>query len=133
MSLTNSIRGFGSADTLDIPRARKVLEHLLAHPEEHNQATFGLRSACGTAACIAGTTLLQDPHAEIYWGRDMNGTALMVDGVDSRNAEALDAKAADLLGLSSRDARDLFYEYDNKIALRKLGDYIAAAEEAQHG
>lgn len=49
----------------NVPLLRKVLEHITAHPEEHNQFTWALqRPGCGTAFCVAG-------HAVVMSGRDV--------------------------------------------------------------
>lgn len=112
-----------SAKTLDIPFARKVLEHLIAHPEEHNQDFFGVQTPCGTRGCIAGTAVMMHPEGELQW----------CDGImrDTRGGFDFPEQAQEFLGLSDRDAHDLFYTWGNKSALDKLSSYIAEAEAAQ--
>jgi len=122
---------FYSALTLDIPRARKTLEHLIAHPEEHNQETYGYTTACGTKMCIAGTVVYQDAEAgeQVRW-KPVNDVEYMLDP-DEDICEWIPTKAAELLGLQYEDAWDLFHIVDNSTALATLKHWIKAAEEAQ--
>lgn len=56
---------------------RKVLNHLGEHPEQFDMGTFGeIIADCGTVACLAGHTLLQD-HYEV----DADGFYYDHDGV----------------------------------------------------
>ena len=129
--------GFHSALTLDVPRSRKALEHLLAHPEEHNQQNFGRRTWCKTTMCIAGTVILQDAVAaeQVSW-EELNGD----DGVwfqfmcspDPSGAGWIEDTAANLLGLTtSSDVQYLFYEFNNRLALNRLAVWIEIAERSQ--
>lgn len=45
---------------MDIEVARKVAEHITAHPEEHNQRAWASKSDCGTAFCFAGHAVALD-------------------------------------------------------------------------
>lgn len=122
-----------SAHKLDIPYARKVLEHLIAHPEEHEQAHIGQRNRCGTTACIAGTAVLMDSASTVTWGSDGHMNIVQVDG---EGAEVASKRAQKLLGLDEDDAHHLFFDetsMDNDAALALLADYIAQAETAQAG
>lgn len=119
---------FDSAETLNIPYARKVLEHLIAHPEEHRQAHYGDRTACGTTACIAGTAIMMDPNCTIQWA--ING--LMAPPLIHGFEVDMDMHAAKLLGLTPNDATQLFYEWNNQRALKKLQAHIDEAERVQN-
>lgn len=120
-----------TAETLDIPYARKVLEHLVAHPEEHEQTYWGYRgSACGTKACIAGTTVLMDSQTTVLWSH--NGDLAGSVGVNNQYMGLAD-RAAQLLGLNREDAHNLFYNGSNSDALAQLESYITAAEKVQYG
>lgn len=48
---------------------RKALEHVLAHPREHEQGTWGARrsSACGTVFCLAGHVAVTVLGATPIW------------------------------------------------------------------
>lgn len=39
------------------PLIRKLREHIAAHPEEHDQAWWGIRTSCGTTLCAGGRTV----------------------------------------------------------------------------
>lgn len=120
---------FNSAETLNIPYARKVLEHLQAHPEEHAQSLWGYRSACGTKACIAGTAVLMDSETTVLWS-SMGDLAGRVS-VNNRYMD-IEQRAAQLLGLKQPDKYDLFNNENNGGALKQLADYLAEAEKVQH-
>lgn len=119
-----------SALTLDIPLARKVLEHLLAHPEEHDQSYFGVQKSCGTTACIAGTAILMDSQSKVAWEPCSQGIQMQCVAIDGEFV-SIDDRAAELLGLSLVDSTRLFYTYDNGAALRILASYIEQAETEQ--
>lgn len=36
----------------------KVRDHIVAHPEQHDQATWAEKTECGTTACVAGWALI---------------------------------------------------------------------------
>lgn len=54
---------------IDVPRLRKALEHITAHPEEWKQDSWALRRSCGTAYCLAGTIVVQS-DAQLTWEED---------------------------------------------------------------
>lgn len=120
---------FASAATLDIPRARKVLEHLVAHPEEHDQNFYGQRLPCGTTACIAGTVLLMDPDADVRWEQDMRD--MISASVNGGDHQEPDEAAAELLGLSRTDSDHLFFTMDKTKAITTFAAWISAAEVVQ--
>ena len=119
--------------TLDIPFARKVLEHLLAHPEEHSQNYFGVQQSCGTTACIAGTAVLMDPESIPTWSTSFVSsevtqmTHVVVDGTSMD----VEDRAAQLLGLDFVDTNKLFYNFNDAAALDLFASYIDQAEAAQ--
>lgn len=39
-----------TADTRNVPLLQATMQHIIDHPEQHDQSVF----ACGTAACFAG-------------------------------------------------------------------------------
>lgn len=122
-----------SAETLNIPMARKVLEHLRAHPEEHDQDVFAVRgTACGTRACIAGTAVLMDPRTIVHWLRTEVGELVGEVFVDGHPVDLID-RAAEVLGLSDHDAVSLFFTYDDASALTMLAGAIEDAEQVQAG
>lgn len=122
-----------SALTLDISFARKVLEYLITHPEEHSQNYFGVQQACGTTACIAGTAVLMDPESAAVWSTERmpKGVMTMV-GVHVRGTLMdVEERAAQLLGLDFVDTNSLFYCFNDSEALDLMASYINQAEAAQ--
>ncbi|MGA5467153.1 hypothetical protein [Mycobacterium sp. NPDC050041] len=115
-----------SSTTLNLPLARKVLEHLEAHPDEHDQRHFGYRTPCGTTLCIAGTALMLNGDP-IHW----SDQGYLTNGPGTSAADELDVRAAAVLGLSRIQAAELFYEAENRPALAMLRAHIAVAERAQ--
>lgn len=131
--------------SLNIPLARKVLEFVETEHEgfQHNQRIFfmtpgmwelwGLahpsaitgedRSVdrCGTTACIAGTACMLDPDTEV---------GISSDGVYIVNGKMAhwDRHAAKLLGLDDRQRADLFFTFNESVAIRMLRGYIETAE-----
>lgn len=108
--------------------AYKVLDHIDAHPEQHNQSDFVRRSTpawllsaegipCGTTACFAGWTVLLTGRT-IYLGSTMPKVEIDGDLVE------VDDVAARLLGLGHRgldgDAHRLFYEARTREDLGRL-------------
>lgn len=113
---------------MNLPFARKVLEHLIAHPEEHCQSYFGVQTPCRTTACIAGTAILMDPESKITWRQYSTGMQMESVAVDGKFI-GIDDRAAQLLGLSLIESTKLFYTYDNEAALRILASYVEESEQ----
>lgn len=48
-----------------------VLTDVIAHPEHHHQESWGKRTPCGTAYCLAGLAIVTVyPDAEFHWVGD---------------------------------------------------------------
>lgn len=121
--------------------ARKVLDHLVAHPEEHNQNSFGSYApGCGTTMCIAGTACVMDPDTKIQWlNYDAcdKGDSISPDGSFSGNIgtvvevagqyKDIEPHAASLLGLKY-DYERIFYEFDSERALEKFTAHVEGLE-----
>lgn len=90
---------------------RRVLEHITAHPEEHDQARWAVRTDCGTAYCVAGHIVVMSGW-QVDWS---DGMAIRTDemthtcgvvGTDKTIASV----AAELLGVERGECDDgLFY------------------------
>lgn len=89
-------------------RVNEVVSHLRAHPEEHDQGTFGRRMACGTTACMAGRTCLMYAPEKVFWYAFADSVVLQTDGdrPEDRDPAWL---ACELLDLSPQDANLLFF------------------------
>jgi hypothetical protein len=56
----------------NIPLFQKVMDHITAHPEEHDQGTWGWATVtngtpCGTAFCVAGTIASWSTTHRLVW------------------------------------------------------------------
>jgi hypothetical protein len=97
-------------DMTKLPLLRKVLEHVSAHPDEHDQDYWGHRTDCGTTRCIAGWTTYFSGYQETDWGPLLwaGGDGLSAVEKDGRTTSVAWA-AQTLLGLSYEEADELFY------------------------
>ncbi len=104
--------------------ARRVRDHLAAHPDEHNQGTWYCTvPECGTVACIAGWTAVFDGAEPILSGRSASYVRTKT-GITQYIADY--ARAA--LGLGESEANGIFNS-DNEEAVGHLEDLIANAEQ----
>ena len=87
--------------------AYRVLDHIDAHPEEHDQGAWILRRECRTTACFAGrVSLLSGDEPQL----DPNGGE-WVDSVRSAaigRVRHIHNRAAALLGITESQADRLF-------------------------
>ena len=94
-------------DMTKLPLLRKVLEHITAHPEEHDQNYWGYRSlllGCGTTHCIGGWALVLS-GADLAWATSGDLALAVVDGQVSVPLTG----AQKVLGLTDGEAGRLFY------------------------
>lgn len=111
--------------------ARRVLEHIEAHPEQWNQSRWALRSDCGTSYCFAGHAVhLTHPDALYMFGLDLHdgddrdaAVKVLIPGV--AGPQYVRTIARELLGLSDYNATLLFYS-DN--TLDDLRSYVEQLE-----
>ncbi len=84
--------------TVNAVLLRQVLDHITAHPEQHDQAHFAIRTDCGTAYCLAGHAVVLSGY-RIAWEESLlNRHAFNAKLDDGSTAEIPDL-AAELLGL----------------------------------
>lgn len=99
----------------DVALLRKVRDHCVVHPEEHDQSTWW----CGTSRCIAGW-IADLTGAEINVGRNLVRTP---GSYDWEHPEDYARRVARLLPSDTK----MFY-FDNERALRYL-DHLIELEE----
>ncbi|MFI6215670.1 hypothetical protein ACIBCD_27070 [Nocardia brasiliensis] len=87
--------------------ARRVSEHVHAHPEQHDQTIFYREDAgsCGTAGCIAGWTAVFDGAQPIFAEL---GSCLANEVSTPGGDRLIDDYARKALGLTIDEARALF-------------------------
>lgn len=103
---------------IDYVRLQGTLEWVQAHPDSHNQGVWARRTECGTAACLAGWTVVL---ADIALDWDGDGACETADG------ELISDVAQNLLGLEDYYADWLFGGGNT------LDDLWRIAEEITHG
>lgn len=99
---------------------REVADYIGAHPDEYDQSTYGRRTPCGSAFCIAGTAVyLVAPDALVWAPADEEGgdrgvystldaAAVPADLRRTFHAVTIDEAARQALGLTSEEADQLF-------------------------
>lgn len=106
----------------NLPLLRKVLDHIDAHPEEWQQATYGTGTACGTAACIAG-------HAMLMSGYDFNPTDEIFSRPDGSIVEFEPDEGQTILGITYTEASlygGLFDSENTRADVQRHAEAIAA-------
>jgi hypothetical protein len=93
--------------------AGKVLEHIQAHPEKHDQGRFV--SECGTTMCIAGWTCNLAGYKTTYvYG-------MPVVDIEPGGFTLFELLAAELLGIETKEGiKALFCVMDKDKAVRRL-------------
>lgn len=113
---------------MNIELARKVLDYIERHPDEHDQSSFANNNTtmCGTTCCIAGHTMLLSGRYTL----DVRGL-MFVDQSGRRESCDADDIARDLLEMPAEDADALFYDFSNEGAMSRFRELILRAEKAE--
>lgn len=117
---------------LDLPLLSKVMDHIDQHPREHDQTIWARTSEeCGTSCCFAGHAVSISPQGyPMVWEPLIDGTGslalevLAPDGIKQRISD----HAADLLGLTAREADQLFAGHNLRSQLRYMVQALELAE-----
>lgn len=112
--------------TYNVDLMLQVREQITAHPETHDQESWVSRTDCGTTMCIAGwaTALVGMKVVE-----DADWTYLVQDPGSLSPVRHISVVAQELLGLSPREAGDLFSNGPtNAEALALLDRFIDAGK-----
>lgn len=112
----------------NVQLGRKVLDHVTTHPEQFNMGVWGERGPCGTAACLAGWTMLLSGYKLDKLDRFIRPDYTMV-GLGDHTQEA-----SDLLGITDEEwaAQDghLFAEKPAEQAIAQFRALVEASEAA---
>lgn len=116
---------------IDVPLMRKVLEHISEHPDEHDQADWAIRTACGTTYCFAGHTVMMRGH-EIDWSlgdasEDSAGSVKGAVRIEGGWENRISQVAAYELGLDEDQQEGMF------ISAGSLADLWHLASEYTNG
>lgn len=99
----------------------KVMEHIEAHPEEHDQVDWGVIEPCGTKFCFAGHTVAISGYELVF---SKNKLSLCRQPGTSEEW-FIDYAARAELGISFDEAEHLFYA-DTAEELRGIVDDLIA-------
>jgi hypothetical protein len=96
---------------LNVALHRKTLEHIAAHPEEHDQHTWIERTDCGTTMCYAGTALALEGYKFKFELNDLGVSVPSGEVCDPQTGAVYEIgdQAAVILGLTDKQANTLFY------------------------
>lgn len=111
---------------IDVPLLRKVLEHITAHPEEHQQGWWGEKTSCGTAYCVAGHVAVMTGH-EIQWELDCDDVSAYRASRTQDGRQIMDV-AREALGLTLVQAQDLFAGDNSRSNLWHLASQMTNGE-----
>jgi hypothetical protein len=108
---------------VDIVKLDAALAYIDEHPDRWRQGTWGTRTRCGTALCLAGTVGVID-GALITWHPDdvVEGYATLglIDGKEPWQY------AEDALGLTEQQGNVLFAGGNSRADLQDMRDALAA-------
>lgn len=121
------------------PLVEQIITQLIDHPEQHDQAEYGLITACGTQHCIGGWavvlsgyepdwTYLEEDELEAMWA-ERGVTAVASYASDpTLGGGSIDKLAQKLLGLTDTQAAGLFYDFgDTEHMVGRLKDLLNEA------
>lgn len=111
---------------VNVPLLRKTLEHIEAHPEEHNQRVWAVRTSCGTAACLAGW-VVQLAGRDLDWVDGVCGPFATHVQVDEETV-SIRAMAMMELGLDGTRANILFDSDNSRAQLWGLANEYTGGE-----
>lgn len=99
---------------------RRVLDHITAHPDEHNQGHWALWSDCGTAYCVAGHAVVMSGYEPDWLSAFGGSEGISTAGVAGKD-QTIAELAAELLGLEFDSAHDgLFFGGNDLDALWRI-------------
>ena len=96
----------------------RVMDEILAHPEQHAQGTWATRTACGTAYCFAGFACVLSGEQIDWTGFEQGDTVLWME-----NGDSIKDAAKHLLGLEG-SALTLFNGGNSTADLKHFVDEI---------
>lgn len=121
--------GTGPIPDLNVALLSKVMDHIEAHPEEHNQDEWAVSTPCGTAFCFAGhaVNMTMQPQDRFLFLATMDKQAAMsvrISGEDRPIAQ----EARRVLGLTRTEAATMFSGSNTREKLRAMVDALIEAE-----
>lgn len=93
---------------LNEPLMRAVVDRVIADPDSLDMTSWGKKTSCNTFACLAGHTVLE-ADCKIVWLKNKSMVSAFYPGECSEHT--VGDVAQRLLGLSDKDAHDIFHGY----------------------
>lgn len=115
----------------DAVQMRKVLEHIHANPEEHDQNSWAVKKpSCGTTMCYAGTTLHLAGYRLLWEKIGESGELAATSAQNPQTGEVglIEDEASKLLGLTSWEANQLFYCWGDVAHLYEVVNRLTGGE-----
>jgi hypothetical protein len=104
----------------NIEALKKTRDFIKANPDQHDQESWH----CGTSACIAG-------HASLLHGAYLRQGRYDPEMWANGRPVHTSGYAAEVLGLTGRQASYLFYCMDNDVAIQRLDQLIELEEKGE--
>jgi hypothetical protein len=104
------------------------MQYIEDHPEEHNQGMWFTKTACGTAACFAGTACILSGMKPDFSVREHNYGNISYYVQEDR-ARWVKPIATDLLGISEEDSEVLFHAHNT---VEELKLYVKDLLNGEH-
>lgn len=143
-----AIVGDSTWPTLNAPLLRKVLDHIVAHPDEHDQSLWATRrfdqrgNVCGTRYCFAGHTVVMgmEQGEQLIWHPQTWRAVPYQDELQVASSGAVDlnstdgrirliaSRAQELLGLTQQESERLFFATNRVDHIARMIEVMELAE-----
>lgn len=131
------------APALNEPLLHKVLDHIRAHPEEHDQSHWARQviepasGVCGTKFCFAGhaAMLTLQPGERVSWNRSHSGETsghYIVDA-NGRRVDPISDRARRELGVTANESAWLFHAANTLDELTNMVQALVLVEQYRCG
>ncbi len=112
---------------LNVPLLRKTLEHITAHPKEHDQEIWALRlPSCGTKGCVAYHAAIMEGDLQAISSFD--GLIWHIEDHNGKRVGSIQRVAQDRLGLNDWQAGVLFESNNTVSRLWQLAHKFSSGE-----
>lgn len=147
--MQRAIVGDSTWPVLNAPLLHKVLDHIVAHPDEHDQSLWATRrfdqdgNVCGTRYCFAGHTVVMGmgQGEQLIWHPQTWREIPYQDELQVASSGAVDLNSADgrirliasraqeLLGLTLQESERLFFATNRVDQIAHMIEVMELAEQ----
>lgn len=103
-------------------KIRAAIRNIDAEPESWNQEIYGVKTACGTAHCIAGRGVTNEGIALEWMPPDVRGRSFARFTADRRTISVV---AREIFGLTHDEADLLFHPTNSREDIERIAKRIA--------